>query len=176
MATETERRVALDGIVAAFAQFDLPGLNGFHSCQQAQPSILGTEELATLWHLPFDDSDQPHLCRHSPASWFPRAARSRPTGIRATSFSWAKPCTATIVTWWPRPTAAPTRLDRGQDRHGKVHAVGEHDLGGHRAAAMASASLIRNGDLATSLLKRMPSTRTNDDLDRSGRKRFSDRL
>lgn len=162
LSTDGEREATLDAIVAAFAQFDLPGLNGFVPLAHAQSSVLSTEELATLWHLPSESMEGTHL---DPIG---NTILPPPRGITTEGDS--KDVTVLGTTLY-RDEHLPVGLDtHARRRH--VWIVGKTGTGKSTLLEnMILADIERgsgvgvldpHGDLATSLLRKIPSSRTND--------------
>lgn len=153
-------RPLLAMVTAAFTQFDLPGLNGFVPTRSVTSCVLSTEELATLWHLPVASDATNHLGQNA-AVQLPPPANLPPTTKDHT----------TLGETTYRQEYRPVGLSVA-DRRRHVYVIGKSGSGKTTILERLIAADIRagrgvglidpHGDLATSILHRIPGHRTND--------------
>lgn len=155
-----ELRDLLRLLTAAFAQFDLPGLNGLLPHRSRSTCILSTEEIATLWHLPTPVANAAHL---SAAVCSPLPPPAILPDITPDSVILGE----TTYRREHRPIAI-SLADRrrhlyivGKTGVGKTTLL-EHLLLADIRAGRGVGLIDPHGDLATSILTRIPAARTND--------------
>jgi len=152
----------LRALGAAFAQFDLPNLNGFATVNKPRRCILNTEELATLWHLPQIDKADPDIDANAHRRLAPpRVLPEEQPGVPLTIIG--------QTTYRGQNRAVGVLLP---DRRRHVWAIGKTGVGKSTLIENMLLSDIRcglgvglldpHGDLVISVLKKIPPDRERD--------------